>query len=231
MHTTGRTHQVTQGEASLYPGVTAARAPLPTRLSLRRLILASLLFSSWLSFPRGREGPAGCLGNQRLSADWGEGRWFPGWGPGRRVAAGPSAGSSQHSLRPRGLRESCASASSCRFSTWWWPAPGRMQEESPPPCPGCSLHLALTSFPGANKDVPNLWAGRGCASSPAAAAHRRAPPPAAALTGTGVSSGKCRGGESPQVWQLLSAPRTAVVLRSSSLLLEHPSPSPSPLAS
>lgn len=38
MHTTGRTHQVTQGEASLYPGVTAARAPLPTRLSLRRLI-------------------------------------------------------------------------------------------------------------------------------------------------------------------------------------------------
>ena len=36
---------------------------------------------------------------------------------------------------------------------------------------------------------------------------------------------------SPQVWRLLSAPRTAVVLRSSSLLLEHPSPSPSPLAS
>ena len=36
---------------------------------------------------------------------------------------------------------------------------------------------------------------------------------------------------SPQGWRLLSAPRTAVVLRSSSLLLEHPSPSPSPLAS
>lgn len=81
------------------------------------------------------------------------GRWAPS-----RVNSAP--------LRPRGLQEP-ASASYCGFPTWWWPAPGRtFGEESPPPCPGCSLHLALTSFPGANKDVPNLWAGRGSASSP-----------------------------------------------------------------
>lgn len=116
-----------------------------------------------------------------------------------RVAAGPSAGSSQHSLRPRGLRESGASAS-CGFSTWWWPAPGRMQEESPPPCPGCSLHLALTSFPGANKDVPNLWAGRGCASSPAAAAHRWTRPLQQLLSqALAFHLGNAEGGISPSV--------------------------------
>lgn len=68
------------------------------------------------------------------------------------------------------------------------------------------------------------------------------PPPLPLLTGGRAPSSSCshrhwrfiwemqRGG-SPQVWRLLSAPRTAVVLRSSSLLLEHPCPSPGPLAS
>lgn len=136
------------------------------------------------------------------------GRWAPS-----RVNSAP--------LRPRGLQEP-ASASYCGFPTWWWPAPGRtFGEESPPPCPGCSLHLALTSFPGANKDVPNLWAGRGSASSPRSRCSPAAGAPSSSCShrhwrfiwemqwGVGVE-------ESPQVWRLLSAPRTAAVLRSSS---------------
>lgn len=158
MHTTGRTQQVTQGEASLCPGVTAARAHLPTHLSLRRLIWRRSCSPPDSVSPEAGRGPAGCLGNQLLGADLGEGRWFPFWGPGRArgptapVAAGWPLGPQRGQLSsPCGHvgSESPASASSCGFSTWWWPAPGRMQEESPPPYPGCSLHLALTSFPGA----------------------------------------------------------------------------------
>ena len=158
---------------------------------------------------RGREGPRRFSGKPATQCRLRGGAVVsrvgtrPSQGPhrpcGRRVAAGPSAGSSQHSLRPRGLRESGASAS-CGFSTWWWPAPGRMQEESPPPCPGCSLHLALTSFPGANKDVPNLWAGRGCASSPAAAAHRWTRPLQQLLSqALAFHLGNAEGGISPSV--------------------------------
>lgn len=65
----------------------------------------------------------------------------------------------------------------------------------------------------------------GCALSPHPAAHRggrHIPIPAAALTGTGVLSGKHGAGEVPKAWRLFHSPRTAVPPRSSSLLLGHP---------
>ena len=208
MHTTGRTQQVTQGEASLCPGVTAARAHLPTHLSLRRLIWRRSCSPPDSVSPEAGRGPAGCLGNQLLGADLGEGRWFPFWGPGRArgltapVAAGWPLGPQRGQLSsPCGHvgSESPASASSCGFSTWWWPAPGRMQEESPPPYTGCSLHLALTSFPGAKTyQTFGLEGAVPPPPLPLLTGGRTAPPPAAALTGTGVSSGKCRGGDLPK---------------------------------
>ena len=202
--------------------------------------MASLLFSSWLSFPRGREGPRRFSWKPATQCRLRGGAVVsrvgtrPSQGPhrpcGRRVAAGPSAGSSQHSLRPRGLRESGASAS-CGFSTWWWPAPGRMQEESPLP-----VQAVLSTSPSPpSQGQTKTYQTFGLEGAVP-------PPPLPLLTGGRTPSSSCshrhwrfiwemqRGG-SPQVWRLLSAPRTAVVLRSSSLLLEHPSPSPGPLAS
>lgn len=99
-------HTRDAGQASLYPGVTAPGAHLPTRLPLRRLVRRR----SWsppdsVSQETGRV-PAGCLGNQLLGADWGEGRWFPVWGPGRAraptspVAAGWPLGPQPGQLRP-----------------------------------------------------------------------------------------------------------------------------------
>lgn len=111
--------------------------------------------------------------------------------------------------------------SSCRFSTWWWPAPGRMQEESPLPVQAVLSTRLLTSFPRGKQRRTKPWAGRGCASSPLPL-----------LTG-GRPSSSCSHRHwrfiwEMQRWNLLKCgspfcPRTAVVLRSSSLLLEHPS--------
>lgn len=175
MHTTGRTHQgrgagqpVPRGHsprssppplAFLCGGSLGAAPGLPlTQFPKRRGGSRQVVLETSYSVQTGGRGGGFQSGDQAEPGPppplWPRGgRWAPS-----RVNSDP--------LRPRGLQEP-ASASYCGFPTWWWPAPGRtFGEESPPPCPDCSLHLALTSFPGANKDVPNLWAGRGSASSP-----------------------------------------------------------------
>lgn len=111
------------------------------------------------------------------------------------------------------------------------PVPCRMyRQESPSPSPNCSLNLTLASSPRGKRrrTKPLGWKGPPpgravpCPLIPLLRGGRHIPIPAAALTGTGVLSGKHGAGEVPKAWRLFHSPRTAVPPRSSSLLLGHP---------